>query len=70
LFSNSFLDVRDKSELMKRRKDKANPHSNNKNKKVFIIGLVVAAIVISGILAIVLPSATHNVPTLPPYIST
>jgi len=55
---------------MKRRKDKVSLRSNNKNKKVFIIGLVVAAIVISGILAIVLPSATHNVPTLPPYIST
>ena len=54
--------MRDKPELMKRRKDKANPHSNNKNKKVFIIGLVVAAIVISGILAIVLTSiVTHNV---------
>ncbi|MFY9871918.1 MAG: hypothetical protein WAK17_19575, partial [Candidatus Nitrosopolaris sp.] len=56
LFSNSFLDVRDELELMKRRKDKVNLHSNNKNKKVFIIGLVVAAIAISGILAIVLPS--------------
>ena len=61
MFSNSFLDVRDKSELMRRRKDKANPHSNNKNKKVFMIGLVVAAIAISGILAIVLPSVGHNV---------
>jgi protein-disulfide isomerase len=62
LFSNSFLDVRDELELMKRRKDKVNLHSNNKNKKVFIIGLVVAAIAISGILAIVLPSVgIHNV---------
>ena len=47
---------------MKRRKDKVNLHSNNKNKKVFIIGLVIAAIAISGILAIVLPSVgIHNV---------
>jgi hypothetical protein len=62
LFSNSFLDVRDQPELMKRRKDKVNSHSNNKNKKVFIIGLVVAAIAISGILAIALPSVgIHNV---------
>jgi hypothetical protein len=62
LFSNNFLDVRDQPELMKRLKDKAN-HSN-KNKKVFIIGLVVAAIAISGILAIVLPSVgIHNVNT-------
>lgn len=62
LFSNSFLDVRDHLELMKRRKDKVNLHSNNKNKKVFIICLVVAAIAISGILAIVLPSVViHNV---------
>ncbi len=61
LFSNSFLDVRDQPELMKRRKDKVNLHSNNKNKKVFIIGLVIAAIAISGILAIVLPSVGHNV---------
>jgi protein-disulfide isomerase len=61
LFSNSFLDVRDQPELMKRRKDKVNLHSNNKNKKVLIIGLVVAAIAISGILAIVLPSVgIHN----------
>jgi protein-disulfide isomerase len=60
LFSNSFLDVRDQPELMKRRKDKVNFRSNNKNKKVFIIGLVIAAI--AGILAIVLPSVViHNV---------
>ena len=62
LFSNSFLDVRDHLELMKRRKDKVNFHSNNRNKKVFIIGLVIAAIAISGILAIVLPSVViHKV---------
>ena len=47
---------------MKRRKDKVNLHSNNKNKKVFIIGLVISAVVISGILAVVLPSVViHNV---------
>jgi len=46
---------------MKRRKDKVNLHSNNKNKKVFVIGLVIAAIAISGILAVVLPSVDiHN----------
>jgi protein-disulfide isomerase len=46
---------------MKRRKDKVNLHSNNKNKKVFVIGLVIAAIAISGILAVVLPSVgIHN----------
>jgi len=62
MFSNSFLDVRDQPELMKRRKDKVNFRSNNKNKKVFIIGFVIAAIAISGILAIVLPSVViHNV---------
>jgi protein-disulfide isomerase len=45
---------------MKRRKDKAN--FSNKNKKVFIVGLVIAAIAISGILAIFLPSVViHNV---------
>jgi protein-disulfide isomerase len=59
LFSNSFLDRRNHLELMKRRKDKANLHS--KNKKVFIVGLVIAAIAISGILAIFLPSVViHN----------
>jgi protein-disulfide isomerase len=41
---------------MKIRKDKVNLHCNNKNKKVFVIGLVIAAIAISGILAVVLPS--------------
>ena len=46
---------------MKRRKDKVNLHSNNKDKKVFIIGLVIAAIAFSGILVIVLPSVgIHN----------
>jgi protein-disulfide isomerase len=61
LFSNSFLDVRDQPELMKRRKDKVNFRSSNKNKKVFIIGLVIAAIAISGILAMVSPSVRiHN----------
>jgi protein-disulfide isomerase len=61
LFSNSFLDRRDHLELMKRQKDKVNLHSN-KNKKVFIVGFVIAAIAISGILAIFLPSVViHNV---------
>jgi protein-disulfide isomerase len=60
LFSNSFLDVRDKHALMERRKDKVNLRSNNKNKKVFIICLLIAAIAISGILAIVLPSAANH----------
>jgi protein-disulfide isomerase len=47
---------------MKRRKDKVNLPS--KNKKVFLLSLVIAAIAISGILAIFLSSAAvHNVNT-------
>lgn len=48
---------------MKRRKNKINS-SSNKNKKVFFIGLVIAAIAISGTLAIFLFSvAVHKVNT-------
>ena len=60
MFLNSFLDGR--IELMKRRKDKINFPYNNK--RVFFIGLVIAAIAISGILAIFLYSAAvHKVNT-------
>ena len=51
---------------MKRRKDKTNfPNNVNKkctnNKKVFLIGLIILAAAISGILAIFLPSAAIRV---------
>ncbi|MGC2573932.1 MAG: hypothetical protein WA364_20640 [Candidatus Nitrosopolaris sp.] len=48
LFSNSFLDVRDHLELMKRRKDKVNLHSNNKAHKKLESGNTIGKIVLSG----------------------